>query len=241
MCASLLLRSASWLSCGTVALVAVLAGTCRGCGGKLSIRSGDVAGSGVGPGAEDEHDGLVEGASPGVAFTVRVALLATVAGASLPEMAEGDGVTAEFGEEVAALAEHVGPVAEPRIAGRVPAAELTGGGDHLLVMAGAAQPGEVEGGPEPLVGQAGDSQALGGVFGDVVRYGLAAERLARARQVIAMADGPGVSLRTESKPDNGPCRSSGDSDSAGGLTDGITQHRGSEPGGRRLIVVNRGI
>jgi len=45
-------------------------------------------------------------------------------GTGLAELAEGDGVAAGFGEEVAAVAEHVCPLPEPWFAGRVPAAEL---------------------------------------------------------------------------------------------------------------------
>lgn len=58
---------------------------------KLGISgSGGVTGSGVGPGLEDQDDGFVQGAAPGVAFTLLVALLAAVAGPSGPELAEGD-------------------------------------------------------------------------------------------------------------------------------------------------------
>ena len=73
-----------------------------------------AAGAFVGPDdGQDQDDGLVQGAAPGVAVGVRGASGAAVVGAGLAELAEGDGVAAGFGEEVAAVAEHVrpGPVA----------------------------------------------------------------------------------------------------------------------------------
>ena len=65
------------------------------------------------------------GPAPRVAFAVGVALGAAVVGAGLAELAEGDGVAAGFGEEVAAVAEHVGPGPEPRspVARRLPSSQ----------------------------------------------------------------------------------------------------------------------
>ena len=62
---------------------------------------------------QDQDDVLVEGAAPGVAFAAGVALLAAVFGAGAAQDSEGGGVAAGFGEEVAAVAEHVRPPAEP--------------------------------------------------------------------------------------------------------------------------------
>ena len=76
------------------------------------------------------------------------------------QAAEGDGVAAGLGEEVAAEAEAVRPLGEP---------EVPGGLDHPPVVRVAAQRPQVA-----LVADAGgrealDLQGLGGVLGDVVR------------------------------------------------------------------------
>ncbi|MDQ2874242.1 MAG: hypothetical protein M3Y33_05290 [Actinomycetota bacterium] len=85
-----------------------------------------------------------------------VALLVAVEGAGGAELAEGDGVAAGFGEEVAAVAEHVAPTAQPCPGrGEASAAEFPGGGDHLPVVARAAQLVEVEAGAQRPVGDAG--------------------------------------------------------------------------------------
>ena len=58
--------------------------------------------AGVGPGgAEDQDDGLVQGTVPGVAARGGGPGGAAVVGACLAELAEGDGVAAGFGQEVA--------------------------------------------------------------------------------------------------------------------------------------------
>src|SRR6266568_3592135 len=116
------------------------AGAC--CGGEcqLCVGGGCVAGSGVAPGRQDQDDGVVEGSAPGVALAVRVTLAAAMFGASGAELAEGDGIAAGLGEEVAAVAEHVRPLAQPGPGrGEPAAAELPGGGDHLGVVTRAAQ------------------------------------------------------------------------------------------------------
>ena len=47
---------------------------------------------------------------------------------------EGDRVAAGFGQEVAAVAEHVRPLAEPWLAGYLPLTQIPGGGDHGPVV-----------------------------------------------------------------------------------------------------------
>ena len=141
-----------------------------GGGGELRAGGGGVAGSGVGPGGDDEDQGVIDGAAPRVAFTVGVVLSAAVRAAGSTQGAEGDGVAAGFCQEVAAAAEHVRPAAEPRIAGRVLAAELPGGGDHPLEMRGTAQGAQVKVGADARIGQAGHGQRFGGVLGDVVGH-----------------------------------------------------------------------
>src|SRR6266498_1042358 len=143
--------------------------------GHLSAGSlGCVAGSGVGPCFEDQHHRVVEGTAPRVVFTVWVALATTVVDTGTAELAEGSGVAAGFGEEVAAVAEHVGPLAEPWFGGCVPGAELPRGGDHLLVVGRAAQCGDLEFGTDAGAGQARHVEGLSNVLGDVIRDSLAA-------------------------------------------------------------------
>ena len=95
----------------------VLAGA--GGAGEGEFGSGEVVvpGAVVGPGLEDQDDGVVEGASPGVVFAVGVALCLAVLEAGSAQRAEGDGVAAGFGEEVAAPAERVCGAADAGIAG----------------------------------------------------------------------------------------------------------------------------
>ena len=88
---------------------------------------------------DDQDDGFVQGTAPGVAFAAGVAFGAAVVGAGRAELAEGDRVPPGFGQEVAAVAEHVRPVPEPGVAGLASAAELPGGDDHPLLVGRAAQ------------------------------------------------------------------------------------------------------
>ena len=76
---------------------------------QLAFGGGGVAGAGVVPGSDEQDRAFVEVAAPGVFLAVRVALGAAVGDAGLAQLAEGDRVAAGFGEEVAAVAEHVGP------------------------------------------------------------------------------------------------------------------------------------
>ena len=78
-----------------------------------SVALGRVAGSGVGPGVEDQDDGVIEWAAPGVVFAAGVAVGAAVVLAVAAQASEGGGVAAGFGEEVASVAEHVRPFAQP--------------------------------------------------------------------------------------------------------------------------------
>src|SRR5262245_32432644 len=128
-----------------------------------------VAGTGVGPVVQDQDDGVVEGAAPGVEFACGVALGAAVVLAVAAEAAEGGGVGAGFGEEVAAVAECMGPFAQPGPCGDeaavtefpggaaypggdvVAAAEFPRGGDHLLVVPVAAQVRQVTRGAQGTV------------------------------------------------------------------------------------------
>ena len=164
-----------------------------------------------------------------------------VVGAGFAELAEGDGVAAGFGKEVAAVAEHVRPLPEPGVTGLALAAELPGGGDHPPVVRGAAQVLDVDQVSQPLIGQAGDGQGLGGVLSDVVGHRLAIKRLASARDRVAM-DRPGVGLRAEPEQDSSArAEIGGDADGGGGLADGVAQQAGGVPGGRGPVVLGRGV
>ena len=208
----------------------------------ISISSGGgVAGSGVGPGPDDQDDGFVQGAAPGVTFTIWVVLLTAVLGTGLAKLAEGDGVAAGFGEEVAAVAEHVCSLPEPGVTGLAFAAELPRGDDHLPVVGRAAKAGDLDRVPDTGVGQPWSGEGLGGVLGDVVRDGLTVERLAGARDRIA-PDRPGVGLRAEPEQDGADLASiGGDADGGGGPADGVAQQVGGVPGGRGLVVLAGGI
>src|SRR5262249_58245417 len=72
----------------------VSAGTISGGECELGAGGDGVAGSGVGPGVQDQDDGVVEGASPGVAFAEGVPLGAAVVLAVAAQTAEGGGVAA---------------------------------------------------------------------------------------------------------------------------------------------------
>ena len=134
-------------------------------------RAWRAADPGVGPGgAEDQDDGFIKRAVPGVTVGVRGPGGAAVVGACGAELAEGDGVAAGFGQEVAAVAEHVRPGPEP--GGVAGAAELPGGGDQRPVVGRAAKLVDVGLAADAQAGQAGGGEGLGGVLGDVVGDGL---------------------------------------------------------------------
>src|SRR5712691_5773875 len=93
----------------------VLAGSRGGGEGELVLGGGGVAGSGVLPGGHDQDGVLAEVAAPGIFLAVGVAFASPVVGAGLAQLREGDRVAAGFGEEVAAVAEHVGPLVERQL------------------------------------------------------------------------------------------------------------------------------
>jgi hypothetical protein len=87
-----------------------------GCGGhgEVGFGHGSLSGAGAGLGAEDEDHGVIERTALRIAFAVWVMLGTAVLDTFAAELAEGDRVTAGLGEEVAAEAEHVRPLAHPR-------------------------------------------------------------------------------------------------------------------------------
>ena len=115
---------------------------------------------------------LVEVAAPGVFLAVGVPLGAAVGEAVLAEPGEGGGIALALGEEVAAVAEHVGPPVEAELRGGGVLAQFPANGDEPLAMSAAAKGGDGLGAVDGPVGEAGGANGLGGVFGDVVRHGL---------------------------------------------------------------------
>ncbi len=112
--------------------------------GELPAGGDGVAGSGVGPGVQDQDHGVVEGAAPGVALALGVVLGAAVALAVAAQLAEGGGVAAGFGEEVPAVAEGVGPFAQPGPGGDEAAvAECLMAEAYAIRVLDALQPGQV--------------------------------------------------------------------------------------------------
>src|SRR6266446_1936823 len=100
-----------FLACDAV----VVAGACGGGEGELPLGRGGVAGSGVLPGRDQQDGVLVEVAAPGVFLAVGMPLGAAVGEAGLAELGEGDRVAMKLGEEMAAIAQHVGPPVEAKL------------------------------------------------------------------------------------------------------------------------------
>ena len=78
---------------------------------------------------------MVMTAWPSSWWPVSAVLAAAVVGARLPEGAQGGGVAAAFGGEVAAVAEHVRPAPERGEVGMIVAAEPPCGVDQPALMA----------------------------------------------------------------------------------------------------------
>ena len=79
--------------------------TGTGCGGEGEFGGGcgGVAGALVAPVGQNQDDSVIEGPSPGVAFPVWVASGLRCSVRAAAELAEGGGVAAGFGEEVAVM------------------------------------------------------------------------------------------------------------------------------------------
>ena len=99
----------------------------------------------------------------------------------------------------------------------------------------------VEGGADAPVREAGGGQGFGGVLGDVVRHGLTRQGLPGAGQVAAVADGPGVGLRAEAKPDRCIVRADNQRNGLGGLDDGVAQRGGGVLGWGWPVAIAVGV
>src|SRR5262249_53644937 len=82
----------------------VVAGSCGGGEGEFSGGGGGVPGAVVSPAFDNEDRSLIERTAPRVAFAAGMMLAPAMFGAGAAQLAEGDGVAAGFGEEVAAVA-----------------------------------------------------------------------------------------------------------------------------------------
>ena len=92
---------------------------------------------------------------------------ALVLGAGGAERAEGGGVGAALGREVAAEAEHVRPLPEAQVFELGELAKGEAGGDEAAGVVGDGEVGQAVGAGEAAVEGAGALGGLGGVLGDV--------------------------------------------------------------------------
>jgi hypothetical protein len=95
---------------------------------------------------------------------------------------------------------------------------------------------------DPLEGQAGGGEGLGGVLGDVVRHRLVVQRLASAGQVVAVNGAEVGALRgAEGQRERLAAVLDRQGDERGGLADGLAQQRGVIRGGRGLVTLPYGV
>src|SRR5215469_6945104 len=202
------------------------AGLVGGGVGKEGVSGGFPAGADVAQVTDDEGGVFAEvvGGADGVVFGAGC-LVAPVEDPDSAQGAEGDGVVAAFGEEVAAESEHVGPAAQPGVAGVV--AELPAGVHEPFGVAAVRAGVQVDG----VVGEAGGGVAggfggFGGVFGEVSGDHGVGDRVAAAQgdhahvHLCAPADEPPAGL--------GLVRGRGEGDGGGGLVDGVVQVGGGD-------------
>src|SRR5690606_24304741 len=154
-----------------------------------------VAVAGVGPVGEGEGGGFLV---VGVGQAEGGALLGgAVVGARLAEFAEGGGVAAGLGGEVAAEAEHVGPVAEFAVG--VEGVEVEACGDEPGRVLGDVEQDEGFLVADAAVHGAGGLGCFGGVLGDV-----GGDRL--LGDVLAVAEGADRAYVELGAPSQGPGR-----------------------------------
>src|SRR5690606_1395227 len=137
---------------------------CQGGGGvgQQGVSGGFPSGAGVGEPVDDQGGFLLVL----LVLVMCRGLCAAPGGTQLPEVAEGDRVGAGFGEEVAAVAEHVCPAAQPNPV-FVGAEGPAGGYESFSVGAGGVGVQVDRFGVEPAGGVAGSLGGFGGVFGQV--------------------------------------------------------------------------
>ncbi len=209
-----------------------LAGHGGGGVGEEGVAEGAPAGAGVGE-VGDQDGGF---------FLVFVGQVVVFGAAPddpvVAQDAEGDGVPAGLGEEVAAEAEHVGPFAQSPVralvlfaeseAGDV-AAEAPAGVDQSFDVAAVGVRVEIDG----LTGQPGGDVAggfggFGGVLGEV-----AGDHLVGDGPIAGDADGPDVELLAPGDVPAGRVEVvgfGGEGGVAGGVFDGVDQVEQPDPG-----------
>jgi hypothetical protein len=142
-------------------------------------------------------------------------LFALVGGAVGAQGAEGDGVGAALGREVAAEAEHVRPGREPQPFQARELAEAEAFGDEAAGVVPDGKVGQLVGGGDAAVGGAGAFGGFGGVLGDL-----------GGDSAIGQFSGGGDRAGVEfTSPGQGPGREARGGrdiqvDGAGGLVDG---------------------
>ena len=154
-------------------------------------------------------------------------LFALVGGAVGAQSAEGDGVGAALGREVAAESEHVRPGRKPQAFQARELAEAEAFGDEAAGVVADGKVGEPVGDGDAAVEGAGAFGGLGGVLGDV------GGDLA-VGQVPGGGDRAGVEFTPPGQRPGREARSSRDLqvDGAGGLVDGGGEQGKGRPGGR---------
>lgn len=144
--------------------------------------------------------------------------------------AEGGGVAAGFGGEVAAEAEHVGPGAEAEVCEVFACAEGPGGADHLPGVVGEGHLGEFGEELQGAVEGAGRGLcSFGCVLGDVRGNGSFGQLPVAVE--VGGADGADVELSAEGKGvDAAVDEGAGHVGGGGGGADGVGEEVGGGPG-----------
>src|SRR6266511_1845878 len=142
-------------------------GLLRHRGGEVGIRPRGVAAAGEAPLREDDDAAGAGRTPPGVARLAAEAGPDRVLGSGPAERAEGGRVAPALGQEVAAEAELMCPLAQPQAGEVRPAAERPAGPDQASDVLAEVEVPQVGGGRDAMVESAELLRALGRVLGDV--------------------------------------------------------------------------
>src|SRR6266536_2636361 len=142
-------------------------GLLRHRGGELGIRPRGVAAAGEAPLREDDDAAGAGRTPPGVARLAAEAGPDRVLGSGPAERAEGGRVAPALGQEVAAEAELMCPLAQPQAGEVRPAAERPAGPDQASDVLAEVEMHQIARGRDAMVEAAELLRALGRVLGDV--------------------------------------------------------------------------
>src|SRR6266498_450844 len=142
-------------------------GLLRHRGGEVGIRPRGVAAAGEAPLCEDDDATGAGRATPGVARLAAEAGPDRVLGSGPAERAEGGRVAPALGQEVAAEAELMCPLAQPQAGEVRPAAERPAGPDQASDVLAEVEMHQIARGRDAMVEAAELLRALGRVLGDV--------------------------------------------------------------------------